>query len=88
MTGEVYLLNDKVQQAYAILLTGLAKHPTSLIWHFVVLGRTAEALYGTATAREWYDRALALDNTDPASNLYIGVLLVNLGQGQEAIHHL
>jgi len=87
-TGEVYLNNGKPQPAYEILMAGLAQRPVRLIWHYVLLGRAAQGLGDVVSAREWYERALALNPTDPRPNLYLGILLADMGEYQEAIPYL
>ena len=88
LTGNMYLHSGKPQAAYEILMAGLTPRPAHPVWHYVELGRAAKALGDMVSARAWYERALALDPTDLSANSYLGILLADMGQNQEAIHYL
>ena len=87
LTGYVYVDDHNYRMARDILIEGLA-YETPSCWYYVLLGRAFHGLGDQDSAKEWYEKALALDSDDPIAHLFMGILLVDMGYSQEAIPHL
>jgi len=86
-SGFVYVEAGDFRTALHVLEAGLARgEPTS--WHYILMGRASAGIGDWDTARGWYGRALEMNKADPIANLYMGLLMMDMGETDEAVPYL
>ena len=86
-SGFVYVEAGDFRTALNVLAAGLLRGKPTW-WHYVLMGRASNGIGDRGAARGWYSKALAINKADPIANLYMGLLMLDIGETEKAVLHL